>query len=54
MRLPESEDKQLRQLLRFGEHSELLFRIFKMLNQFYVKFSELKEDESGIEPSSSC
>lgn len=52
VKLAEVEEKQLRQLLRLGENPEVLFRIFKMINQFYVKFSELK-DAGEVEPGSS-
>ncbi len=36
-------------MLRFNEDSDILFRIFKMMNQFYDKFSDEKGEKPNID-----
>ena len=48
VKMPAEEEKQLKQLLRFNEDSEVLFRIFKLMNQFYEKFSEEKGEKPNV------
>ena len=40
IKLPEAEEKLLKQSLRVHEDSELLLRIFKLYNLFYEKFNK--------------
>jgi hypothetical protein len=52
LKLEEDEEKQLRQLLKVYDDSEVLYRIFKLFNLFYDKFSQDKEankDEMQLE-----
>ena len=43
IKLEDDEEKQLRQLLKVYDDSEVLYRIFKLFNLFYDKFSQDKE-----------
>lgn len=56
MKLQEEDERRLKQLLKVHEDSEILLRIFKLFNIFYMKFSELEkqkqEEGEAIEPSS--
>lgn len=52
LKLEDDEEKQLRQLLKVYDDSEVLYRIFKLFNLFYDKFSQDKEankDEMQLE-----
>jgi endo-1,4-beta-D-glucanase Y len=52
LKLEDDEEKQLRQLLKVYDDSEVLYRIFKLFNLFYDKFSQEKEankDEMQLE-----
>ena len=52
IKLEDDEEKQLRQLLKVYDDSEVLYRIFKLFNLFYDKFSQDKEankDEMQLE-----
>ena len=42
IKLPDTEEKLLKQSLRVHEDSELLLRIFKLYNLFYEKFNKAK------------
>lgn len=58
IKLPDSEEKLLKQSLRVHEESEILLRIFKLYNLFYEKFNKDKneivdarmDDDQSVEP----
>jgi hypothetical protein len=44
-KLIEDDEKQLKQMLRVSEDSDILFRIFKLLNQFFDNVHKLSEEK---------
>jgi len=46
--LDDEDEKQLRQLLKVYDDSEVLYRIFKLFNLFYDKFSTDKPSEEAM------
>lgn len=43
VKLCEDDEKQLKQMMRISEDSDILFRIFKLLNHFYDKNSQVEQ-----------
>ncbi len=43
LKLTEEEERSVKQQMKLKEDSEALLRIFKLFNQFYSKFKEIKE-----------
>lgn len=50
-RLTEDEEKLLKQNLKVHEDSEILYRLFKLYNLFYDKFSKEAEKKEAVEAS---
>ncbi|TNV74568.1 hypothetical protein FGO68_gene5813 [Halteria grandinella] len=45
VKLCEDDEKQLKQMMRISEDSDILFRIFKLLNHFYDKNSQVEQQQ---------
>lgn len=45
VKLCEEDEKQLKQMMRISEESDILFRVFKLLNHFYDKNHQAQEDQ---------
>ena len=45
IKLPEEEERKLKQAMKLHEDSEVLLRIFKLFNLFFEKFSAGSDSE---------
>lgn len=50
VKLCEEDEKHLKQMMRISEDSDILFRVFKLLNHFYEKnHSELEDQKKEVQ-----